>query len=76
MVSSSTFITLQDDLDVTKLMILDTTDKVFVWEGLTPTKDEKKDTLKHTMEYVKNHPDGRSKNNEKWEDLVVIVKAK
>lgn len=65
----------QDDLDVSKNMILDSGNLVYIWEGIYPTKDEKKDTLQYTMDYLKNHPDGRGKK-ENWEDLILLLKAR
>jgi len=65
----------QDDLDESKSMILDCGHSIFVWEGLSPTKDEKKDTLQYTLDYVKNHPDERS-TKANWENQNFLIKAR
>jgi hypothetical protein len=44
-----------------------------IWEGPKATKEEKKETLQFTIDFCKNHPDGRLKKDPTWWDNNVFV---
>jgi len=52
----------QDDLVNDDIMILDVFSEVYVWIGHDSTKEERDSGLQTALDYIKNAPDGRSKD--------------
>ncbi|XP_057702662.1 advillin [Corythoichthys intestinalis] len=49
----------QDDLNEDDVMLLDTWDQVFLWIGKEANKEERKEALVTSQEYLRTHPGGR-----------------